>query len=110
MLDENDYLNLVEVGLKGINRIELIDGHAFFSALKFASTSYNNEVISICTLFQGVKFHLAICLYIMNEDDAVPKILNSSISPAIFVDSRKSARDSHLIMVFKKSIVKRKKN
>jgi hypothetical protein len=35
----------------------------------------------------------------MNEDETVPKILNSSISPAIFVDSRKSARDSHLIMV-----------
>jgi hypothetical protein len=35
----------------------------------------------------------------MNDDDDVPKILNSTISPPIFVDSRKSARDSHLLMV-----------
>jgi hypothetical protein len=51
-------------------------------------------------IFKGVKFHLAICLYIMNDDDLVPKVLNSTISPAIFVDSRKSARDSHLIQVY----------
>jgi hypothetical protein len=49
------------------------------------STSYNNE---------GVKFHLVLCIYIMNEDDDSPKILNATISPPIFVDSRKSARDS----------------
>ncbi len=56
VLDENDYLNLVEVGLKGINRIELIDGHAFFSALKFASTSYNNEVIIIINYVRESNF------------------------------------------------------
>ena len=50
-------------------------------------------------LNKGVKFHLVLTLYIMNEDEEVPKVLNSTISPPIFVDSRKSARDSHLLMV-----------
>lgn len=35
----------------------------------------------------------------MNDDDPVPKILNSTISPPIFVDSRKSARDSQVLLV-----------
>ena len=36
----------------------------------------------------------------MNDDDDLdPKVLNSTISPPIFVDSRKSARDSHILMV-----------
>jgi hypothetical protein len=83
----------VDVGLRGVNRIELLDGHAFFSAIKFASTSYNNE---------GVKFHLVLSLYIMSEDEDNPKVLNSTISPPIFVDSRKSARDSHVLLVKKK--------
>ncbi len=34
VLDSNDNFHLVEVGLRGQNKIELIDGHAFFSALK----------------------------------------------------------------------------
>jgi len=29
----------------------------------------------------------------MNDEDDTPKILNATISPPIFVDSRKSARD-----------------
>lgn len=64
-------------------------GHAFFSALKFTSTSYNNE---------GVKFHLLIVLYLLedeNDKNGIPKVLNSIISPPIFVDSRKSARDQN---------------
>jgi len=37
----------------------------------------------------------------MGEDDNTPKMLNSTISPPIFVDSRKSARDSQVLMVKK---------
>jgi hypothetical protein len=40
VLDSNDNFHLVEVGLRGVNKIELIDGHAFFSALKC-----NNRII-----------------------------------------------------------------
>lgn len=65
----------------------MVNGQAFFSAIKFFSTSYNNE---------GVKFHLVLCIYIQNEDDDIcPKILNATISPPIFVDSRKSAKDQN---------------
>lgn len=63
------------------------DGQAFFTAMKFSSTSYNHE---------GVKFYLLLVLYIQpgNPTDA-PKIITSIVSPPIFVDSRKSARDNH---------------
>jgi hypothetical protein len=75
----------VDVGIRGVGKVEMVNGQAFFSAIKFYSTSYNNE---------GVKFHLVLCIYIMNEEDEYPKILNATISPPIFVDSRKTARDS----------------
>lgn len=44
VLDHKENFHLVDIGLRGITKIELLDGHAFFSAIKFASTSYNNEV------------------------------------------------------------------
>jgi len=44
VLDHKDSFHLVDIGLRGVTKIELLDGHAFFSAIKFASTSYNNEV------------------------------------------------------------------
>ena len=61
------------------------DGQAFFTAMKFSSTSYNHE---------GAKFYLLLVLYINNGVDA-SKVLTSILSPPIFVDSRKSARDNH---------------
>lgn len=85
VIDQPDNFHLVDVGIRGTSKLELVNGQAFFTAIKFFSTSYNNE---------GVKFHLVLCIYIMNEDDDMPKILNATISPPIFVDSRKSARDS----------------
>lgn len=39
----------------------------------------------------------------MNEDEEIPKILNATISPPIFVDSRKSARDSQIMLEKKMS-------
>ncbi|CAD8100836.1 unnamed protein product [Paramecium sonneborni] len=82
---------LQDVGLRGTSKLELIDGQAYFSALRFASTSYNNE---------GVKFHLLMSVYIQNSDTEKPQILNSTISPPIFVDSRKSAGNSEQKKVY----------
>ena len=62
----------------------MIDGHVYFSALKFSSTTYNNE---------GHNFHLLIVIYIHEGDGEKPKVLTAVISPEIFVDSRRSARD-----------------
>lgn len=72
------------MGIRGKSVLEMVNGQAIFNAIKFYSTSYNND---------GVKFHLVLCIYIKNENDEIPKILNATISPPIFVDSRKSARD-----------------
>ena len=44
LVDSNSKLCLVDVGLRGTNKMELVDGKAVFQTLKFASTSYNNEV------------------------------------------------------------------
>ncbi|CAK57968.1 unnamed protein product (macronuclear) [Paramecium tetraurelia] len=69
-----------EVGLEGVTTQELVDGKAFFSGVKFNSTTYNH---------QGHKFHLIILLKSANN------IITALESPPIFVDSRKSARDEH---------------
>lgn len=34
----------------------------------------------------------------MNEEDDTPKVLTATISPPIFVDSRKSARDAQILL------------
>ncbi|CAD8132437.1 unnamed protein product [Paramecium octaurelia] len=69
-----------EVGLEGTTNYELVDGRAFFTGVKFNSTTYNH---------QGHKFQL---LLIIKERE---NIIISLQSPPIFVDSRKSARDEH---------------
>ncbi|EGR29156.1 zinc finger transcription factor sma, putative [Ichthyophthirius multifiliis] len=94
VIDQADNFHLVDVGMRGITKHELINGQSFFQAIKFLSTSYNNE---------GVKFHLVLCIYIQSDDDQTPKILNATISPPIFVDSRKSAKDSQIILEKKMS-------
>ncbi|EGR31832.1 hypothetical protein IMG5_101460 [Ichthyophthirius multifiliis] len=76
--------HLIDIGLLGQTKILLEDGLATFSALKFSSTSYNN---------QGSKFNLVLAVGIQNEHDLHPKIISAKISSAVFVDSRKSARD-----------------
>jgi hypothetical protein len=40
-----------------------------------------------------------LAIYIMNEEDDTPKVLTATISPPIFVDSRKSARDAQILLV-----------
>ncbi|CAK83809.1 unnamed protein product (macronuclear) [Paramecium tetraurelia] len=69
-----------EVGLEGVTQQDLIDGKAFFSGVKFNSTTYNH---------QGHKFHLIFLLKTQNN------IIIALESPPVFVDSRKSARDEH---------------
>lgn len=59
-----------------------------FSSLKFVATSYNHN---------EAKFHLLISIYIEDEIKKLPLLLGSKISPPIFVDSRKSARDNKKI-------------
>lgn len=62
----------------------MVDGQVYFSAMKFSSTTYNNE---------GQNFHLLIVVYIQESDSEKPKVLSAVLSPEIFVDSRRSARD-----------------
>ncbi|CAD8141110.1 unnamed protein product [Paramecium pentaurelia] len=69
-----------EVGLDGTTLYELIDGKAFFTGVKFNSTTYNH---------QGHKFQL---ILIIKERENIILSLQSS---SIFVDSRRSARDEH---------------
>lgn len=60
------------------------NGKCVFSGLKFDSTSYNHE---------HSKFHLVITMYLTQNKFEFNQILESRISPPIFIDSRKSARD-----------------
>jgi hypothetical protein len=53
--DKNDRLILTDVGIRGDSKMEMIDGQVYFSAMKFSSTTYNNE---------GMNFNLLIVLYI----------------------------------------------
>ena len=66
--------------------MKLVDGQATFTDLKFDTTSYNND---------GVKFHLVLIVSTKEGGQHRQKIVYSRISPPIFVDSRKSARDSN---------------
>ena len=62
----------------------MIDGHVYFSAMKFSSTTYNNE---------GHNFHLLVVISIHENPVEKPKVLTAVISPEIFVDSRRAARE-----------------
>lgn len=77
-------MSLIDVGIRGDGKMEMIDGQVYFSAMKFSSTTYNNE---------GMNFNLLIVLYINEDTNEKPKILTAVMSPGIFVDSRRSARD-----------------
>lgn len=77
-------MTLLDVGIRGESKMEMIDGHVYFSAMKFSSTTYNNE---------GHNFHLLIVIYIHENSVEKPKVLTAVISPEIFVDSRRAARD-----------------
>jgi hypothetical protein len=48
-------MTLIDVGIRGEGKIEMVDGQVYFSAMKFSSTTYNNE---------GMNFNLLVVLYI----------------------------------------------
>lgn len=48
-------MTLIDVGIRGESKMEMIDGQVYFNAIKFSSTTYNNE---------GINFSLLIVLYI----------------------------------------------
>lgn len=82
---------LVELPVKGVNRHELFGQNLILSNLKFGNTSYSNE---------GLKFHLIISI-LEELDEENPnntleryRVLDSKISPPIYVDSRKGAMNS----------------
>ncbi|CAD8111482.1 unnamed protein product [Paramecium sonneborni] len=76
--------HLLEVGAKGNLKVDMENGKCIFSGLKFNTTSYNHD---------HQRFHIVITLYLCQSKFEFPQILDSRISPPIFVDSRKSARD-----------------
>ena len=46
---------------------------------------------------KNAKFHLVVCVYMLNKKEFPQKILSSFISCPIFVDSRKSVKDNEKI-------------
>ena len=79
LFNDLEYFNLHDVGLNGKTKIDIVDGVASFTGLKFSTTSYKSE---------GMKFYLVICLLSKHEDMGTPRILFSRISSPIFIDSR----------------------
>ena len=70
--DRSDKLTLLDVGIRGESKMEMIDGQVYFSAMKFSSTTYNNE---------GQNFHLLIVIYIQENESDKPKVLTAVLSP-----------------------------
>ena len=44
MIEILERFHLLDVGIKGENKKIVTENEAYFSALKFSSTSYNNDV------------------------------------------------------------------
>ena len=88
-LEYSENFFLVDIGVKGCSKSYVQNQIAVFRNLKFSSTSYNNE---------GLKFHLVVVVFEENDEesqnlDSNYKIIDSKLSPPIYVDSRKSARE-----------------
>lgn len=88
-LEYSDNFFLVDIGVKGSNKVYFQNQNAAFRNLKFSSTSYNNE---------GLKFHLVLVAIEELEGEngkssSNYRIIDSKLSPPIYVDSRKSARE-----------------
>lgn len=83
-LENLRHFHLIDVGILGNNRLKLNEMDCLFSSLKFFTTSYNHK---------EAKFHLTVSV-LQKDPDKPPLYLKSVISPPIFVDSRKSARNA----------------
>lgn len=75
---------MLDVGLHGNSKLRLNENDCLFSSLRFLTTSYNHK---------EAKFHLTVSL-VLRDNENPPIYLKSMISPPIFVDSRKSARNA----------------
>ena len=62
-----------------------------FSSLKFSATSYNHN---------ESRFHILIAIYVEDDLKLNKLLLGAKISPPIFVDSRKAARDKKFVRNF----------
>lgn len=40
--DRSEKVVLLDVGIRGESKMQMIDGQVYFSAMKFSSTTYNN--------------------------------------------------------------------
>jgi hypothetical protein len=76
--------HLYDLGVQGTGRADMVNGKCVFTGLKFTSTSYHHE---------HAKFHLVITMYLTQSKFEFNQIIESRISPPIFVDSRKAAKD-----------------
>ena len=85
--NEEDQL-LVDVGLKSNEEKLLVNSYAIFSGLKFKSTSYNHD---------GSPFQLVLSVYqgSLLKDEA-PLVLISKISPILYINSRKLAKECNV--------------
>jgi hypothetical protein len=84
----NELTKGVEILLRGQDTKEIVNGTCLFSALKFSTTSYKQL---------GHKFLLSVSVSRVVKEKKKDDLKNiiSFISPAIFVDSRKSTRDTN---------------
>ena len=57
--DKSDKSIYIDVGIRGESKLEMIDGQVYFNAMKFLSTTYNNE---------GMNFCLLIAIYIIENE------------------------------------------
>lgn len=90
-LDEPRQPVFSEVGLMGTTEVRVEQGHALFSGLRFATTSYNHN---------EAKFFLVIVVFALRNQidisrtgigssESQPMVLASTISSPILVNSRK---------------------
>lgn len=92
---DTDAVTLDDKGLKGITQKTLMQSSATFASLKFITTSYYHD---------GKPFHLLITFYI-KASGSKWKFIHSVISPPIYVDSRKMARDTDVYKAKKQQSV-----
>lgn len=86
-----------DVELEGTTTVSLSNGQCVLTGLKFAGTSFNSEVIE--SVIQGSGFHLLLLIHCNPLKEEGPRILLSRISAPIYVDSRKSVRETELSRV-----------
>jgi ribosomal protein L29 len=87
-------VKLINVGLKGVHHKPLnLKEPTSFKSLRFRATSFTN---------QGVRFHLIIGIFLKTEhSNGQEQLIESYLSPPIYIDARKSSRESYKIKKLK---------